>query len=60
MSNKSKINKKKIFIAIVVIIFIIYIFYMAYLLIGNETDTFIVKEGTLYKEETVARVHYKR
>lgn len=39
--------------AIIIIIAIIYIAYIAYLLIGDETDTYLVNQGTVYKEETV-------
>lgn len=53
MENDKKINKRKIFFAIIVIIAIIYIAYIAYLLIGDETDTCLVNQGTVYKEETV-------
>ena len=53
MENDKRINKRKIFFAIIIIIAIIYIAYIAYLLIGNETDTCVVNQGTVYKEETV-------
>lgn len=53
MENDKRINKRKIFFAIIIIIAIIYIAYIAYLLIGDETDTCLVNQGTVYKEETV-------
>jgi putative membrane fusion protein len=53
LENDKRINKRKIFFAIIIIIAIIYIAYIAYLLIGDETDTCLVNQGTVYKEETV-------
>lgn len=53
MEIGKKINKHKIFIAIIILIAIIYISYIAYLLIGDESDIYLVNQGTIYKEETV-------
>lgn len=53
MNNKGNLKISKIFVIILVIIFIIYLSYIMYLLLSNKSDTFIVNEGTLYKEETV-------
>lgn len=52
MEDDKKINKRKIFFAVIIVIAIIYMIYIAYLLMGDETDTFLVNQGTVYKEET--------
>lgn len=51
--EKSKINKKKIIIAIIAVIGVIYILYVAALLHEDENDTIFVEQGTIHKEETV-------
>ena len=51
--KKSKINKKKIIIAIIAVIGIMYILYVATLLHEDENATIFVEQGTIHKEETV-------
>ncbi|MCI8654748.1 MAG: hypothetical protein HFJ48_02575 [Clostridia bacterium] len=52
MNNDKKINKRKIFFIIIAIMATIYMLYIVYLLTGNEINTCLVNQGTVYKEET--------
>lgn len=45
-------NKKKKFIIVLTGIFLIYIIYLLVKLLANPTDTFIVEQGKIYKEES--------
>lgn len=53
MKENRKINTHKVFVVMLIIIALTYVSYIAYLLIGDETDIYLVNQGTLYKEETV-------
>lgn len=53
MKTDKKINTRRIFLISIIIIAIIYMAYIIFLLKGDETDTYIVNQGTVYKQETV-------
>lgn len=51
--EKTKINRKKLLIALIVIMATIYIIYAVVLLKKDESETIFVEQGTIHKEETV-------
>ncbi len=52
-SSHSKINRNKVFIALIIIAAIGYILYAVLLLNADGTDTFFVEQGTIHEEESV-------
>ena len=51
--SHSKINRNKVFIALIIIAAIGYILYAVLLLNADGTDTFFVEQGTIHEEESV-------
>lgn len=62
--NETKVKKtilnsktKRTITYIVLIVVTIYVCYAVYLLVKQPTDTFTIKEGELYQEETDIRIY---
>ena len=48
-----KLSTKKKVLLVLTVVFLVYCTYLLFVLLNNPTETFIVEQGKIYKEETV-------